>query len=264
MPLYTHSTVQYKITYSIFNHHWARSRDPQFVYIRGSNGETAEHPCDADFNVINQDVLCVFESDIDIGDYECVFLKSGGRDGLDLKKVSVQIDGIETHTIVPQGRANSIGLDNGETKKFCKSVDGGWSDFGEWSVCSAECGGGSQSRSKTCTNPSPANGGNECLGENDETSSCNTEACPEPDKVCPTGYSLCSDGQQCIQTTRVCSGYEDCDDGSDERNCAEHKCEYGYQKCADGKQCIDSTFVCDFDEDCDDWSDEKECSNNYY
>ncbi|XP_063686292.1 low-density lipoprotein receptor 1-like isoform X2 [Bolinopsis microptera] len=113
--------VQYKITYSIFNHRWARSRDPQFVYIRGSNGETAEHPCDADFNVINQDVVCVFESDIDIGDYECAFLRTGGSDGLDLKKVSVQIDGIETHTIVPQWRANYIGLDDGETKKFCKS-----------------------------------------------------------------------------------------------------------------------------------------------
>ncbi|XP_063695438.1 SCO-spondin-like [Bolinopsis microptera] len=56
-------------------------------------------------------------------------------------------------------------------------VDGGWSDFGEWSVCSADCGGGSQSRSKTCTNPSPANGGQECEGENEETRTCNPEPC---------------------------------------------------------------------------------------
>ena len=36
-------------------------------------------------------------------------------------QVTVQIDGIETHTIVPQGIVKNIELDDGETKKFCKS-----------------------------------------------------------------------------------------------------------------------------------------------
>ena len=58
------------------------------------------------------------------------------------------------------------------------TVDGGWSDLGDWSVCSAECGGGSQIRSKTCTNPSPANGGKECEGEDEESRTCNPEPCP--------------------------------------------------------------------------------------
>ena len=58
------------------------------------------------------------------------------------------------------------------------TVDGGWSDLGEWSVCSAECGGGSQIRSKTCTNPSPANGGKECEGEDEELRTCNPDPCP--------------------------------------------------------------------------------------
>ena len=49
------------------------------------------------------------------------------------------------------------------------SVNGGWTDFGDWSECSAECGTGSQTRSRSCTNPAPANGGQECLG--DETNS---------------------------------------------------------------------------------------------
>ena len=57
------------------------------------------------------------------------------------------------------------------------TVDGGWSDLGEWSVCSAECGGGSQIRSRTCTNPSPANGGNECEGEDEELRRCNQQSC---------------------------------------------------------------------------------------
>jgi len=56
-------------------------------------------------------------------------------------------------------------------------VDGGWSDFGEWSECSAECGGGAQTRTKTCTNPVSANGGKECEGDNMETKGCNNEAC---------------------------------------------------------------------------------------
>lgn len=49
-------------------------------------------------------------------------------------------------------------------------VDGGWSN---WSVCSASCGGGTQTR--TCTNPSPANGWNNCVGAN--TQACNTQVC---------------------------------------------------------------------------------------
>ena len=64
------------------------------------------------------------------------------------------------------------------TNKDMLTVDGGWSDLGEWSVCSAECGGGSQIRSKTCTNPSPANGGKECEGEDEELRTCNPDPCP--------------------------------------------------------------------------------------
>ena len=56
-------------------------------------------------------------------------------------------------------------------------VDGGWSDFGEWSKCSAECGGGKQERKKTCTAPAPANGGKDCVGEDSEERDCNTQAC---------------------------------------------------------------------------------------
>ena len=57
-------------------------------------------------------------------------------------------------------------------------VDGGYSDFGDWSECSAECGGGTQTRTRTCTNPAPAHGGDDCLGDSTETRKCNTQACP--------------------------------------------------------------------------------------
>ena len=49
-------------------------------------------------------------------------------------------------------------------------VDGGWS---HWGRCSVSCGGGSQTR--TCTDPSPANGGEDCVGE--PRQECNMDGC---------------------------------------------------------------------------------------
>ncbi|XP_078661576.1 polycystin-1-like protein 2 [Branchiostoma floridae x Branchiostoma belcheri] len=58
-------------------------------------------------------------------------------------------------------------------------VDGGWSDWSPWSACSVTCGVGTQTRDRTCTNPSPANGGAGCYGLDQETQDCDTEVlCP--------------------------------------------------------------------------------------
>ncbi len=52
------------------------------------------------------------------------------------------------------------------------AVNGGWSD---WSACNASCGSGIQTR--TCTNPSPADGGAQCSGS--ASQSCNIDiTCP--------------------------------------------------------------------------------------
>ena len=61
---------------------------------------------------------------------------------------------------------------------FVTSVDGGWSGFEAWSQCSAECGGGSQTRSRFCSNPAPAFGGAVCDGNAQESRECNTQPCP--------------------------------------------------------------------------------------
>ena len=58
------------------------------------------------------------------------------------------------------------------------SVDGGWGEFSDWSVCSAKCGGGVQSRTRACDNPVPENGGAECQGEEKQERDCNTDSCP--------------------------------------------------------------------------------------
>jgi hypothetical protein len=40
------------------------------------------------------------------------------------------------------------------------------------------CGGGSQNRSRTCTNPVPQYGGADCVGFAGENQDCNTHNCP--------------------------------------------------------------------------------------
>ena len=58
------------------------------------------------------------------------------------------------------------------------TVDGGWSDYSEWTPCSASCGGGSQERTRECDNPQPENGGQACTGTAKETRPCNILPCP--------------------------------------------------------------------------------------
>ena len=78
---------EYKITYSVRNSLVAGTGDPQYVTIKGANGETGEQWCDAEFDMIGQDVLCTFQSPAQIGPYRCISLRTGGSNGIDLIKV---------------------------------------------------------------------------------------------------------------------------------------------------------------------------------
>ena len=64
-------------------------------------------------------------------------------------------------------------------------IDGGYTEWSEWSECTATCGGGSRSHSRTCTNPSPKNKGKTCieqdLGPDMESEQCNTRDCRKHD-----------------------------------------------------------------------------------
>ena len=71
--------------------------------------------------------------------------------------------------------------------KFCQQkpppqvdVDGGYTQWSNWTVCSKTCGGGSKSRKRTCTNPKPQGNGQPCypsLGEAEENEKCNDKKC---------------------------------------------------------------------------------------
>lgn len=56
-------------------------------------------------------------------------------------------------------------------------VDGGWSEYGEWSSCSAECEGGELQRDRECNNPAPSHGGADCEGASSQTQPCNEQPC---------------------------------------------------------------------------------------
>ncbi|XP_014679557.1 PREDICTED: netrin receptor UNC5A-like [Priapulus caudatus] len=53
-------------------------------------------------------------------------------------------------------------------------VNGGWTSWADWSSCSPDC---RQHRQRKCTNPSPANGGKFCRGEDFSTQNCTGSMC---------------------------------------------------------------------------------------
>ena len=57
-------------------------------------------------------------------------------------------------------------------------IDGQWSEYGSWSNCSASCNGGSRNRTRVCNNPSPTNGGLDCVGDAEDFEDCNLHLCP--------------------------------------------------------------------------------------
>uniref|UniRef100_A0A7M5UUF1 Uncharacterized protein n=1 Tax=Clytia hemisphaerica TaxID=252671 RepID=A0A7M5UUF1_9CNID len=62
-----------------------------------------------------------------------------------------------------------------------RATNGGYSQWTSWSVCNRICGQGQQTRSRTCTNPEPSNGGTNCesLGQSSQIKSCNLKSCFE-------------------------------------------------------------------------------------
>ena len=91
-------------------------------------------------------------------------------------------------------------------------INGGWSDWSAYSACSVTaCGqSGTQTRTRTCTNPAPSGGGADCSGPASESISCSTAACPTDGYWSAwSDYSACSVtacGQSGTQTrTRTCT-----------------------------------------------------------
>ncbi|XP_072176576.1 hemicentin-1-like [Diadema setosum] len=70
-------------------------------------------------------------------------------------------------------------------------VDGVWGAFSMWSTCSVSCGGGQQTRTRTCVGP--LYGGMPCEGSAQQTRRCNSELCPVHGGWSEWGvWSICS------------------------------------------------------------------------
>ena len=78
---------------------------------------------------------------------------------------------------------NSMYEDTKET--LCLDpVDGGWSEWSDFSECTTTCGTGYQTRERTCNNPKPAHGGRDCQGEKFELKECKKDSCQYNDCLC--------------------------------------------------------------------------------
>ncbi|XP_023932116.1 uncharacterized protein LOC106156983 [Lingula anatina] len=66
----------------------------------------------------------------------------------------------------------------GADKLTCADRNGGLTSWTSWGSCSVTCGGGTQSRTRSCTNPTQAGNGLPCSGLTSETQQCNTDSCP--------------------------------------------------------------------------------------
>ncbi len=70
-------------------------------------------------------------------------------------------------------------IPSGVTINSCLTpINGWWSAWSGLSACSVSCGGGTQSQSRVCNNPAPANGWANCVGSTTQSLSCNTQICP--------------------------------------------------------------------------------------
>ena len=74
-------------------------------------------------------------------------------------------------------------------------------------------------------------------------------------------YFQCRDNFKCLPIEQRCDAHQDCDDGSDERNCSPCTCTSSFS-CMLTCQCIDSRRVCDGKPDCIDGTDESNCTAN--
>lgn len=97
-------------------------------------------------------------------------------------------------------------IDNGGNacNTQCCPVNGGWSDWSGWNTCTSDssnvCGIGTQTRTRTCNNPTPSCGGAACIGSASDSQSC------YPSGNSCSSYRTCLNGY-CVGMSRCAGGW---------------------------------------------------------
>ena len=113
-------------------------------------------------------------------------------------------------------------------------VDGYWGPYGSWSSCSKNCGGGEQSRTRTCNEPK--NGGRSCPGDSKQTKLCNTQACPSCIEGEWGNWGSCPQSCSTVERKRT-RGWVEPQLSRSNLNCEAKDPTYDFEAC-DGKQAI--------------------------
>ena len=101
------------------------------------------------------------------------------------------------------------------------SVDGKYTDWSNFTSCTVSCGTGTRTRHRSCTNSSPKQDGEDCIGKSTQIESCSLRHCPVDGN-----YS---------QWTQFTSCSLSCGGGKTyrSRTCTNPKPEYGGLNCSD-------------------------------
>ncbi|XP_058038766.1 SCO-spondin-like [Ahaetulla prasina] len=117
---------------------------------------------------------------------------------------------------LPGGRCDRDEFDSRSCFLGACPVNGVWASWGEWSDCDAECRGGVRSRTRTCADPPPKNGGQLCPGDAVQMETCNQQPCGDardcgPDMVfVQAGHCARGLVDPCPQTCRQLSVQKSC------------------------------------------------------
>ncbi|KAI8483453.1 Endochitinase 1 [Branchiostoma belcheri] len=155
---------------------------------------------------------------VDLDDFSGQFCHQGRYPLINLIKNRLETGVFNASDAGVNGYLTSVGESRIEVtlwvpplRQFHKNVvNGSWTSWGPWSGCTVTCGTGTRTRRRTCTDPAPRHGGDDCPGDAAETQQCDTgETCPEydPANFCAdkaTGYY--ADPQDCKKYFQCASG----------------------------------------------------------